>query len=354
MLKEETSDILFNRIPAQHGEIGLIQLNRPKALNALSVDMILALDHHLAQWATDPQIVAVIITSTFQKAFCAGGDLKFVFYNGKAQYEQADPFFRKEYRLIKLIHAFPKPYIVLLDGITMGGGCGISLHGTRVIAGENLRLAMPETGIGFYPDVGAGHFFARGPRKIGMYLGLTGSIINVDDAQYAKLVHNHIPSNKFSDFIHSLQAKDLRNDALKTIDAIIAEYSQPPQVGPVQKNIDIVEKCFSADSIEQILANLEHESSQWAKQQLALLNTRSPTSLKVTFKYLTLASQMSVDECLTLDFNLTLHLMQKPDIYEGIRAVLIDKTNDPKWDPAKLQDVTDESVNQALEIKCQL
>ncbi len=174
--------ILFSQIPAKQGSIGLITLNRLEALNALNGTMIMALSAQLHLWADDPAISLVIIQSSSPKAFSAGGDLKEVYTYGKNRDKQGLVFYATEYKLDQLIHNYPKPYIALLSGVAMGGGLGISLHGTRVIATEYLRLAMPETGIGFFPDVGAGFFFQRCPHKIGMYLALTGSIIGVADA----------------------------------------------------------------------------------------------------------------------------------------------------------------------------
>lgn len=350
-------EILYNELPALHGKIGTITLNRPKALNALSVNMVLSMNDQLRIWADNTDIVAVIINGAGGKAFCAGGDLKRLYRHDKDKQQDMLPFFRLEYQLIQYINEYPKPYIALLNGIAMGGGLGISLHGKRVISTESLQLAMPETAIGFYPDVGAGYFLSHCPHNMGKYLGLTGNSIGVADAMRCKLIHAYVPSNKVQDLITALTVQDLRTDPLATIDAIISDYQQDPNtlnIPSLKPYIDTIESCFNHSSVENIIKALEVKNSDWSKAQAAILNQRSPTSLKVTFKHLYTSKNLSLSECLNIDLNLTLKLLQNPDIYEGIRAVLIDKTQDPKWHPGALEAVSDKCVNQLFEIKCKL
>jgi len=347
-------EILYSELPARHGKFGIITLNRPKALNALSVGMVSSMYDQLHVWADDKDVLAVIIQGAGDRAFCAGGDLKLVYVHGKNNYQDMIPFFSAEYHLNQYINEYPKPYIALLNGIAMGGGLGVSVHGTRVIATERLQLAMPETAIGFYPDVGAGYFLSHCPHKIGMYLGLTGNSIGVADAMLCKLVHACIPSNKLQDFVASLAAQDLRATPLETIDAVIADYQQEPGIPSLKQYINTIENCFNKSSVENIIAALKNQGSDWAMSQVVTLNKRSPTGLKVTFKDLTICAKLSLPECLNIDFNLTLKLFQEHDIYEGIRAVLVDKTQDPKWQPDTLQAVSDEFIEQLFEIKCKL
>lgn len=341
-------EVIFTKKPARHGYIGLIELNRPNVLNALSVNMIFAIHDQLRSWAQDDQVHAVIITSSNQHAFCAGGDLKAVYQNGPDNYKATQPFFMEEYKLNSLIATYPKPYIALINGITLGGGCGISVHGTRVIAGETLQLAMPEAKIGLYPDVGACYFLARKPYRIGMYLALTGNSLNVGDAIFAKLVHAHIPGEKFRAFIEAIAMEDLRNNAIGLIDDVINKFKQNV-VAELPQQVDIIEKCFNQGSVEAIISTLIDENSTWAHKQANILQKNSPTSLKVTFKYINMAIKMSLQECFDLDAKLTLQFMQRHDLYAGIRAILIEKTGDPKWNPATLNAVTDQEINKMFE-----
>ncbi len=353
-MQNNEPEILYGELPAKSGKLGIITLNRPKSLNALSVAMVLSMNDQLHAWAEDANIVAVIIQGAGDRAFCAGGDLKLVFNHGKSKYQEMIPFFSTEYRLNLYISEYPKPYIALLDGIAMGGGLGISLHGSRVIATERLQLAMPETAIGFYPDVGAGYFLSRCPHKIGMYLGLTGNSIGVADAMFAGLIDSYIPSDKLQDFVTSLTAQDLSTNTLATIDTVIANYQQQPGTPSLVEHLDVIENCFNQNSVENIIKALENHDSSWAKAQATILNKRSPTGLKVTFKDFSICQGLSLYECLNIDLNLTLKLFQEHDIYEGIRAILIDKTQDPKWQPDTLQGVSDEFVDKLFEIKCKL
>lgn len=345
-IMQESSHVLFEKIAAKQGYIGLITLNRPQALNALSGAMILSLHDQLQKWATDPDISLVIIKSSNNRAFCAGGDLKEVYHYGTTKNAEGLMFYAEEYRLDLFIHNYPKPYISFLNGVTMGGGLGLCMHGSRIIASEGLMLAMPETGIGFFPDVGAGYFFQRCPHNLGMYLGLTGHIMNIAEAIYANLVQTYIPGKHVPSVFEKLIAQDLITDPLSVFDEIIAEYKQnPPGSNELQKHVQTIEECFSKDSVENIIAALSTHDS-WAKAQVKLLQHKSPTSLKITFKELTSAKNMDLKQCLEMEFKLAEKVFQQHDIYEGIRALLIDKTRDPKWQPATLQEVNDSAIEQ--------
>lgn len=343
---QEPSHILFEKIPAQHGHIGLITLNRPQALNALSGAMILALHDQLQKWADDQDISLVIIKSSTNRAFCAGGDLKEVYNYGTNGNADGLVFYAEEYRLDLFINNYPKPYIAFLNGVTMGGGLGLCMHGSRIIASEGLMLAMPETGIGFFPDVGAGHFFQRCPHNIGMYLGLTGHIMNIAEAMYAKLVQTYVPSKSIQSVFKQLLAQDLTMDPLGVFDAILAGYQQDPTgANELKKHVQTIEECFGKDSVEKIIDALNAHDS-WSKAQVKILQQKSPMSLKITFKELTIAKHLDLKQCLAMEFNLAKKVFQQHDIYEGIRALLIDKTRDPKWQPATLQEINDSAIEQ--------
>lgn len=351
---KDTPDILFNEHAAKQGKLAVITLNRPQALNALSDSMITSLYEQLQLWANDSQINAVVIRGAGDKAFCAGGDLKMVFNNGQQNYEKLIPSFRTEYKLNILINEYPKPYISLLNGIAMGGGLGISLHGTRVIASETLQLAMPETSIGFFPDVGASKFLTKCPYNLGLYLGLSGNTIDIKDALFCKLISAYVPSNELENLFTELLGLDLQYGTLSKIDVVISKYKQDPGIGSLKEHSAVIEECFGKDSIEDIITALETKDSTWSVAQAAIINKRSPTSLKVTLEQLHRATNMTLGECMQMEFNLALQLFQQHDIYEGIRAAIIDKTLNPQWNPATLAKVSDQSIQAMFEEKCKL
>lgn len=346
--------ILFTELPAKHGRIGQVLLNRPQSLNALSTEIVVDLNHKLHQWANDPEIFAVIIRGVGERAFCAGGDLKEFYFAGKEKHEMATPFFRQEYRLNEYISKYPKPYIPMLHGISMGGGLGISMHGTHIVAASDLKLAMPETAIGFYPDTGGSFFLSHVPHYIGMYLGLTGNSINVHDAIFCGLVDQYVPQKQFDALTAELCNSDFSTDANAAVTQAIEKFKVTPNQSELQQQLTTIERCFSKDSVADILTALESENTNWAQAILATLNKRSPTSLKVTHRLLTVAKDLDITACMELEFNLTKRMLQENDIYEGIRAVLIDKTHDPKWQPSRLQDVNDKAIADMFELTWQL
>lgn len=354
MLTNNFTQVIFTELPTKTGKLGIATLNRPEALNAISFDMVIALSEKYHAWADDPAIQAVLIQSASPRAFCAGGDLKQLYTLGRAEYEQSVPFFWHEYHLNKFIHMYPKPYIALIDGITMGGGLGISVHGSHVVAGENLIMAMPETGIGLYPDTGASFFLSHAPNNIGMYMGLTGNTISVADAILADLVQTHAPSKKFALIIQDLCAQDLSTDVESTIKQVLSKYQTDPGASKLQTHLSSIKHCFNQNSVSEVLAALRQENSIWAQEQIAIIEKRSPTSLKITHKELTLAVNMDIASCIEMELNLTAKVLQGHDIYEGIRAVVIDKTHDPKWQPARLQDVSDELIDEIFNHKWKL
>lgn len=351
---KDTDDILFSEHPAKSGKLAVVTLNRPQVLNALSDSMFTALYEQLQIWATDPSIGAVLIRGAGEKAFCAGGDLKQVYNNGPENYKRLIPSFSNEYKLVLLISEYPKPYIAMLHGIAMGGGLGISLHGSRIIATETLKLAMPETIIGFFPDVGASKFLSQCPYNLGIYLGLTGSSINVNDALYCKLVDAYIPQSKLEQFFNKLLTIDLLEQAAINIDTIIEVFKEKAGPASLKEYKSVIEECFGYDDVIQVIRALETLDTDWSVAQAALLHKRSPTSLKATLKQLQLGSSLSLKECITMEFNLAINFFQQKDIYEGIRAAIIDKTFDPKWSPATLSEVSDAKIQEMFEIKCTL
>ncbi|MBB6250246.1 enoyl-CoA hydratase/isomerase family protein [Nitrospirillum iridis] len=346
-------------ICAVRGAIGHILLNRPKALNALTLDMIRAIDPQLAAWARDPAVKAVVIQGAGDRAFCAGGDVRAVWDSGKALLRGegdgavARDFFREEYRLNRRIKRYPKPYVALLDGITMGGGVGLSVHGSHRVTTEKTMLAMPETGIGLFPDVGGGYFLSRLPGELGTYLALTGARLGAADAGYAGIGTHHIPSARLPAVIEELAAATYGADALATVDGVLARHAVFPGEAPLAAHLPSIDRSFAAETVEDILACLCDETQgfddAWAAETVKTLSRMSPTSLKVTLRQLRRGVAMEIEDVLVMEYRMTQAVMAGHDFYEGIRAQLVDKDRQPKWLPATLAEVSESEVARHFE-----
>ena len=337
-----TDEILLER----RNGIALVTLNRPKALNTLTLGMYRTLDPELVQWARDPSVHAVVIRAAGDRAFCAGGDVRAIWEAGQGRLTglTAD-FFREEYRLIQRVWRFPKPYIALLDGITMGGGAGVSLHGSHRIATERFMFAMPETAIGLFPDIGATAFLNRCPGRIGRYLGLTGARLRAADALYCGLVTHYVPSARLGELTEALLGlawQDGREREQR--DALLGSFAISAGAAPLAELRPAIDRCFAAESIEEIVAALEREPGDWARAALDSFAKASPTSLKVTLRQLKTGVRFDVEEALQLEYRMTQHFMQRPDFFEGVRALLVDKGQAPRWTPATLAEVGDDDV----------
>lgn len=336
-----TEDVLFTR----ENHIGLVTLNRVSALNALNFPMILAMQHQLSIWQDDHTIHAVVVRAAGGRAFCAGGDVRAIYHMGRDHHAQKMEFFGHEYRLNQFIHDFPKPYIALMDGITMGGGVGISLHGSHPVASERFVFAMPETGIGFYPDIGASHLLSQSPGQFGIYLGLTGNRLNGIDAQALGLVKHVIPSEKFSDVLVSLVDADLSDDASCRVSQLLDRHTIPASSAEIDAIAPWVNACFQHMDMESIFTDLKHMH----RETHDVLMKKSPLSLRVTLAQLQKAKSMMMAECLQMDYGLTDHFMHGHDFFEGVRALLVDKDNMPRWEPMALSDVTEAMVSAYFE-----
>jgi len=323
---------------AVEGGIAFVTLTRPKALNALTLSMIQVLSPQLAAWADDPAIRCVVIEGEGERAFCAGGDVRAVYDSVKtAPSDMHRVFFFEEYRLNRLIHRFPKPYVALLDGITMGGGLGLSRHGSHRIATERTMAAMPETGIGLFPDVGATWFLPRCPGKIGTYLALTGARLKAADTLFAGFATHYAPSEALDGF-----KKALIGGA--EVDAAAKAIATDPGPAPLASVQTVIDRCFAGKTVEAILTALEADGSDWALETAKTLRGKSPTSLKVTLEQLRRGAGLSIEEALILEFRMTQAFMAGHEFFEGIRAVLVDKDHAPKWRPATLAEVTASDV----------
>jgi enoyl-CoA hydratase/carnithine racemase len=318
------------------GCCGRITLNRPKALNALTLNMVREIAAALNRWESDPTVACVIITGAGGKAFCAGGDIRILYDLGKAgRYGEQLCFWREEYRLNRRIKFYPKPYLALADGIVMGGGAGVSLHGTYVIAGEDFYFAMPEVGIGFVCDVGATFFLPRLPSLAGIYLALTGARMTCGDALAFKVASTHVPSARHAAFIERV----VRGEP---IDAAIAAEHAPPPASALFQQSELIARCFAAETLPAILGNLKgaaRANASFAHSTACAIRTKSPTSLAIAFRQMQIGAAMNIGEALQIEFRIASRIARGNDYYEGVRAVVIDKDNRPHWRPAAIESV---------------
>lgn len=336
-------------IVERSGSIGRLRLNRPRALNSLTLEMVRAMQEALDAFAQDPVIAAVLVTGEGERGLCAGGDIRVIYKSGRAGTDLAATFWREEFLLNAAISHFPKPYVVVMDGITMGGGVGISVHGSHRIVTERTRLAMPETGIGYFPDVGATWLLSRGPGEFGTYLGLTGESIGAADAIAAGLADVFVPSGELAALADALSALPA-GSAPDQVGETLQRFSQPALPAALAANRPAIDRLFAFDSVEAIVAALQAEPGEFAQKTLDTLLSRSPTSLKLALRLLRLGrASSSLEECLERELGACARILSTPDFYEGIRAAVIDKDRNPKWSPGSLADVTDGMVDAYLE-----
>ena len=331
---------------ATHGQIGVITLSRPQALNALTLSMAQAIHEQLEKWQFDTTVSAVMIESQAEKIFCSGGDIRWLYEAG--QYRDSSSlrqFFECEYRLNNYIHNYPKPYIALVDGLVFGGGVGIALHGSHSIAGSNFVFSMPETGIGFFPDIGASFLLAQCPGVIGNYLGLTGARVYSQDAYFCGLVKHIINSNILIEFKELLFTTDIASDPYQLVTQCILQFATiSNDLGLLQKNSNHINRVFALHTIEEIVAELQTAHELLLRETYQQLLKKSPISLKVTLKQLQQARTLSLAECLKMDYCLVGNFMHGRDFYTGVRSVVINKDKSPKWQIDSIADVTDALV----------
>jgi enoyl-CoA hydratase len=332
---DNESEIEFER----RGRIGLVTLNRPSALNALTSGMVQAFHAQLAAWRDDDDVAAVVVRGR-GRAFCAGGDIRRVYDAGR-EGPPALEFFRDEYRLNAAIKHFPKPYVSLIDGYVMGGGAGISVHGSHRVFAENAVFSMPEAGIGFFPDVGSSYFLARMPNEIGLYCGLASARLGRADSLHAGVA------------THAAPAADL--DAI--VEAI-ADAGDPDTALQAYRPVDVkaevlagveaeIARIFANGSVETILARLdaaEGPHALFAEKTAAEIRTKSPTSLRIALRQIRAARELEFDDCIRLDYRIASEILTGHDFYEGVRAALVDKDRQPRWRPGKLAEVDPRAV----------
>lgn len=330
-------DILFR----EEGRAGLITLNRPKALNALTRDMVRAMEAQYVKWATAPRVYGIIVDAAPGRAFCGGGDIRSLVEHVSDNLTEVMAFFRDEYQLNWSLECFTKPNVALIDGIVMGGGVGISIYGTHRVAGENFRFAMPEVGIGFFPDIGGGYFLARLPGEMGMYLALTGRSIGRADAYYLGIATHCIDATEFD----KIRAAMIEGDP---IDPALDGLHRDPGESELEQLRETVDRIFNAPDVETILERLDGESgahAAWARETAAAIRTAAPLSLKVTFTQIRRAANLSsLKQALIVDYRLATAFVAGHDFREGVRAALIDKDRSPKWRPQTLAQASEATI----------
>ncbi|XP_068184645.1 3-hydroxyisobutyryl-CoA hydrolase, mitochondrial isoform X1 [Antennarius striatus] len=380
MSSQVEPEVLMQKV----GNAGVITINRPQVLNALNLTIIRQMYPQLKNWENDNEINIVIIKGAGGKAFCAGGDIREVTEAGKVGGSLAQDFFREEYILNNAIGKYKKPYIALIDGITMGGGVGLSVHGRFRVATEKTLFAMPETAIGLFPDVGGGYFLPRLKGKLGLFLALTGFRLKGRDVQRAGVATHFVESKKIPDLEQELV--ELKSLSADDVSRVLGSYQNLPgfgqafrvgeshggyrQVGRTGQifwvlfsAVEILVgpsftstpeedflscRLFSSSSVEGIVQNLKADGSAFAQKQAETLSRMSPTSMKMTYKQLQFGAAMSLQDVLVMEYRLSQACMRGRDFYEGVRAVLVDKDQNPKWNPATLEEVTDEMVEQCF------
>jgi enoyl-CoA hydratase/carnithine racemase len=353
-VSDEVATYVANRI-------GFIELERPKALNALSTGMIRAIHAALDQWREDPGVLAVVVRSQHPRAFCAGGDIRFLYESvQRGEHDVRDRFFIDEYRLNHAIFTFPKPYIALMNGVVMGGGMGISqgahrTGGLRVVTGST-KMAMPETRIGLFPDVGAGWFLARTPGALGRYLAVTGETIGPADALYAGLADAYIDDAALPALIDTLRSEAFEHGAEVVAcvarEAALHRVVPTPDTSSLAGSRALIDRHFALPDVVQILQSLEQVSAcdeaDWAEQTVGTLRERSPLSMAISLDVVTRA-ESSMADVLRRDLDLTRACFAHGDVIEGIRARIIDKDNAPRWRFARIEDVNAAEVARMFE-----
>ncbi|HEY2884840.1 MAG TPA: enoyl-CoA hydratase/isomerase family protein [Rhizomicrobium sp.] len=334
----EEAEILYKC----RGAVGLITLNRPKALNALTHAMCVSMKDQLATWASDDAVKCVVIQGTGERAFCAGGDIRTLYDSGKAGTPYAVEFYRDEYLLNAAIKHHPKPYVALLRGFVMGGGVGVSLHGSHRVADETMLFAMPETGIGLFPDVGGSFFLPRLPGETGMYLGLTGTRLKTGDALLAGLATHFVPAASREILLAALA------DGTSP-DAALNELAKPMDAEALPNHQAKIDRIFSNTSVEAILAALDADSSPWAGETAKAMRTKSATATKLAFRQIRNGKTLNFDDCMRMEYRMVHRVIAGHDFYEGVRATIIDKDGAPKWKPASLAEVGERDIDAYFE-----
>jgi enoyl-CoA hydratase len=326
--------VLFEK----RGAAALITLNRPKALNALTHGMCLQMTMQLRAWATDDDVKVVVVQGSGDRAFCAGGDIRSLYESGQNKTPYALNFYRDEYVLNALIKHYAKPYVALINGIVMGGGVGVSVHGSHRIANETTTFAMPETGIGLFPDVGGSYFLPRMEGRIGIYLGLTGARLKTVDTLYSGVATHFVPMKDWPALIEDLAAG-------KSVDRAVDRKGEDLPSGFLADHRTSIDRIFAHNSVEEILAALDADHTDWSRDTAKTIRGKSPTATKLAFRQVREGAKLDFDDCMKMEWRMVTRVIAGHDFYEGVRATIIDKDGAPKWNPASLAEVSDADID---------
>lgn len=327
---------------AAEGHLATLTLNRPRALNSLTHAMVRRIGSALDAWERDENVRTVVLSGAGERGLCAGGDIRAIYEDARAGGGESAAFWYDEYRLNARIARFGKPYVAVMDGIVMGGGVGVSAHGGIRVVTERSRVAMPETGIGFVPDVGGTRLLARAPGELGTHLALTGAQTGAADAILCGLADHYVPSNRLPRLL-----RDLADAQGATAVQTVARHTSPAPPGELEAARGWIDHCYAADTVEDIVERLRAEGSRPAKEAAETLLTRSPTSLKVTLAALRRARRLTTLEAvLEQEYRVSCACLSSPDLVEGIRAQVVDKDRDPRWNPSSLAEVTAADVER--------
>ncbi len=336
----EEGDLIARR----EGACGVIRLNRPKAINAVTLEMFRDIDKALDAFEADPAVAVILLEGAGERGLCAGGDIRALWESSKVKGDLGKILWREEYILNARIKKFPKPYVAFMDGIVMGGGVGLSAHSSHRVVTERTKLAMPEVGLGFFPDVGGTWLLSHSPGEIGTYFGLTGQTMNGPDAIYARFADAVVPSAKLAALRDAL-TKVRPGTTSDEIKALIAGFATGETTGPVAAMQARIDAWFTHDRMEDIVGSLQRDGSELALATLKTLSEKSPRGMVVTLKLLRLArTASSLEECLVREYRAALEVFASDDFREGVRAAVIDKDRNPKWSPPRIEDVTPEMI----------
>lgn len=333
------------------GGVGYITLNRPEALHALNLDMCETILAALRVWAQDPNVEIVLIEhAEGTRGFCAGGDIAMLRESGMSDGREARAFFAEEYRMNATIKAFPKPYIALMDGVTMGGGVGLSVHGSFRVATERTLFAMPETGIGLFPDVGGGWFLPRLRGELGTWLALTGARLRGMYVAAAGVATHFLPSELIANLKTQIADAEFSAGAAEMLGEILSRATHKVPAGSFEEHMGTIDRCFGFDTAEEIVAALHADGSDWAMQQIETLSSKSPETIKVALRQVREGAACSTfEDNMRMEYRIGWRKVQSADFIEGVRAVIIDKDHAPKWSPATLEDVSAADVARYFE-----
>lgn len=336
MSSVEEGDLIVRR----EGAAGVIRLNRPKAINAMTLEMSIGIDSALDRFEIDQAVSVIILEGAGERGLCAGGDIRGLWESSREGGDLGARFWRQEYVMNARIAKYPKPYVAFMDGLVMGGGVGLSGHASHRVATDRTKLAMPEVGLGFFPDVGGTWLLSRSPGEIGTYFGLTGRTMNGPDAIHAKFADAVVPAAKWPELREAL-TRVRKGATAADVTKLINGFATGETAGPVAANEPVIDALFGFDRMEDIFAALKRDGSEFAVATLKTLNEKSPRGMVVTLKLLRLArTASSLEECLVREYRAALEVFRSDDFREGVRAAVIDKDRNPTWSPPRIEDVT--------------